>query len=100
MNKYSHILCSHLIPKCSDHRPLLFQILSDLQWTVSKMKKQRRFHFEEVWISNNACQEVIQHSWDFSKNSGATFCDSFQNCVSALSLWGTQTFRSINFQFR
>lgn len=100
MNKYSHIFCSHLIPKCSDHRPLLFQLLSDSQWTTSQMRKRRRFQFEEVWVSDNACQEVIKHSWALSKNSGANICDSIQNCASALSLWGTQTFGSINFQLR
>ncbi|KAK9911160.1 hypothetical protein M0R45_035082 [Rubus argutus] len=100
MHKYSHIFCSHLIPKCSDHRPLLFQLLSDSQWTASQMRKRRRFQFEEVWVSDNACQEVIKHSWALSKNSGANICDSIQNCASALSLWGTQTFGSINFQLR
>ncbi|KAK9937095.1 hypothetical protein M0R45_013911 [Rubus argutus] len=91
MNKYSHIFCSHLIPKCSDHRPLVFQLLSDSQWTTSQMRKRRRFQFEEVWVSDNACQEVIKHSWALSKNSGANICDSIQNCASALSLWGLES---------
>ena len=48
----------------SNHIPLLIVLLG---FDIPKQKKI--FHFEEMWLSNRGCEEVVFSAW----NSGDTF---------------------------
>lgn len=51
--KVHHLRCDSL-----DHCPLLF-VLSGLESPLRK----KIFHFEEMWLSNPGCGEIVQAVW-------------------------------------
>lgn len=53
---------THLEKRKSDHLPILLQIRTHTQ-IGSKAKKRKLFRFEEMWIKEKECGEVIVAEW-------------------------------------
>ena len=48
--------------------------------------RKRGFRFENSWLSEPDCREVVNESWSFCGNY--TIHDRIENCSGALQKWG------------
>lgn len=58
----------HLISDSSDHYPISLELgLNESRFSCTR-KGRRRFHFEEFWVEESSCSDVIIDAWN-SRNS-------------------------------
>lgn len=51
----------NLKPSRSDHLPILMEVRES---RPKKKKKKKRFRFEDCWILNEECREVVERGWE------------------------------------
>ena len=62
---------NHLCFWGSDHRPLVLYGLEGVGLVVSNGGRPRgRFYFEECWVNERECCDIVQASWNGTENSG------------------------------
>ncbi|XP_031090858.1 uncharacterized protein LOC115995850 [Ipomoea triloba] len=66
---------------CSDHLPLALWSLSSV-----RVRKRRKFKFENCWLKETQCQEIVSRSWEISV--GLNLCDRFEVCSQEIWKWG------------
>ncbi|KAL4330796.1 hypothetical protein AHAS_Ahas13G0435900 [Arachis hypogaea] len=60
---------------------------------VGKRRKQhRKFKFEELWLTNEDCGNIIEEAW---KNSNGGIQGKLKVCAEKLEIWGRETFGDI-----
>ncbi|XP_061993439.1 uncharacterized protein LOC133711316 [Rosa rugosa] len=67
---------------------------------VSRMKRKRRFYFEEVWLSDPRCSQVIKDNWAASISMRNSTQDCLSYCADALTHWSRIDFGNITHQLR
>ncbi|GLT59335.1 hypothetical protein SLA2020_321600 [Shorea laevis] len=90
---------SLLPPLSSDHTPLWVT----LNGKVHRMQRQRRkFIFENMWLCDNTCQEVIQSSWESVERSGdwSGLALKIQRCSNRLESWNRFHFGHVREKLR
>lgn len=77
---------THLDWFSSDHRPIcLYLATEDL--VVQPFRQRRAFKFEEMWISNERCKNIVEGCWSVSEGPvgqhvgvGLDFQQTVQKC--------------------
>ena len=72
---FPHTKVTHLQSTYSDHIPILIN-LSRLNQQCKKKKIPRRF--EEKWVCQPGCEEVIHASWEFDIGGGSPMYHLFE----------------------
>ncbi|GKV20463.1 hypothetical protein SLEP1_g30586 [Rubroshorea leprosula] len=80
-----------LPPLSSDHNPL---------WLVLDGRKERmnshrkRFRFEEMWLRDTGCYEVVRTGWQSIEREGSWSCllQKVRECSKGLELWNSKQF--------
>ncbi|KAM6568466.1 hypothetical protein CsatB_016451 [Cannabis sativa] len=65
----------------SDHTPILLS-LSAPDFTTAK----KRFRFENAWLREPLCTQIVKDSWEFSNSNSIT--EKIDLCGKALADWG------------
>lgn len=52
-----------------DHRPLIIEIMKDVSSRNDGWNniRSRRFYFEECWIDENDCKDIVVSVWDWNQ---------------------------------
>uniref|UniRef100_A0A2N9F767 RNase H type-1 domain-containing protein n=1 Tax=Fagus sylvatica TaxID=28930 RepID=A0A2N9F767_FAGSY len=93
---FPSVCVHHLDGKFSDHKPL---------WIGTDPIPQhipRLFRFEEMWTSEQGCEETIAATWRTSKKGVPMFqvWDKIHACRRGLCAWSKHSFGSIKMQIR
>lgn len=65
----------------SDHKPIFLQLNRRVY-----MPKERRFRFENLWIRENECRNIIQECWN--KRGAYDLMGKLNECCLKLEKWG------------
>lgn len=68
----------------SDHLPLLLQINKQVY-----APKERKFKFENVWIWERECKNIVKNGWEVA--SGSDIVEKIRVCGVRLQEWGGGT---------
>ncbi|GLU10723.1 hypothetical protein SLE2022_275090 [Rubroshorea leprosula] len=88
---FPHAIVRLLPPLASDHKPLWISIdgrRDRRNW------HRKRFRFEEMWLRDNRCQEVVQASWKSIEGTGDWGCllHKMRVCSNDLLQWNRVQF--------
>ncbi|KAL5567922.1 hypothetical protein UlMin_024497 [Ulmus minor] len=102
LDLFPNSLVHHLNLRGSDHRPLLVELLRvDDSSSFGKIWKRGRFHFEEAWVDERECSNLIKTHW---RSSAAVNLDGVANklrlCATDLEIWNLESFRRLKTQVR
>ncbi|KAL5580247.1 hypothetical protein UlMin_012689 [Ulmus minor] len=65
MDLFPNSCVHHLNLRGSDHRPLLIELLKADEFSnFGKSWKRGRFHFEEAWVEETECSNIIKEHWN------------------------------------
>ncbi|KAL5575991.1 hypothetical protein UlMin_017690 [Ulmus minor] len=68
MDLFPNSCVHHLNLRGSDHRPLLVELLKADEFSnFGKSWKRGRFHFEEAWVEETECSNIIKEQWSSSR---------------------------------
>ncbi|KAI9181333.1 hypothetical protein LWI28_013917 [Acer negundo] len=64
-NLFSNSIIHHLEFWGLDHRPLVLEVQKNGSSPVfgNKARVKRRFYFEECWVENDECKDIVLHVW-------------------------------------
>ena len=83
----------------SDHRAVKISLGSSWVWVRKQAgnKRQRRFHFKEIWASDLECRELIASHWaiDKAKAGVEDVTVRLKNCAVESDRWGFNKFGSL-----
>ncbi|KAL5539433.1 hypothetical protein UlMin_045908 [Ulmus minor] len=83
----------------SDHRAVKISLGSSWVWVRKQAgsKRQRRFHFEEIWASDLECRELITSNWaiDKAKAGVEDVTVRLKNCAVETDRWGFNKYGSL-----
>lgn len=65
----------------SDHLPLYLQLNKQVY-----KKRDRRFRFENIWLKEKECENVVKHGW--RDTEGLSIMEKIQYCGIKLQEWG------------
>ncbi|KAK0572934.1 hypothetical protein LWI29_000634 [Acer saccharum] len=85
---FPNFVVSHLDFWRSDHRPILLEF-EDNAGSSNFSSRRRRFHFEECWVDNPDCRDLILVTWvdSFSSNAIDNVLGNIRNCGISLDAW-------------
>lgn len=90
----------HINEDMSDHLPLLLKL--NVQGRESRTRKKKRFHFENMWVEDEGCAEVVKEAWLNGEVSDPI--DNWRGKVKAstekLAAWIVMSFGNISHQIR
>ena len=86
---------THLEKRRSDHLPLLLCLRTRLE-TPQKKRKKRLFRFEEMWLREESCEEIIREAW----NGGWDMASRLNCTTSKLKEWSAEKFGDFAKQMR
>lgn len=95
MNLFPYYSITHLARFLSNHATLL------LSWnrsttTRSRRKKLKLFRFEERWLQEPSCGDVIKNTWENGRvESVLDLSAKLFQCSVSLSAWDKEFFRDI-----
>ncbi|KAL5574765.1 hypothetical protein UlMin_016464 [Ulmus minor] len=77
LDLFPNSLVHRLNLRGSDHRPLLVELLRvDESSSIGKIWKRGRFHFEEAWVDEVECSNLIKNHW---RSSAAVNLDGLES---------------------
>ncbi|KAL5538116.1 hypothetical protein UlMin_045998 [Ulmus minor] len=102
LDLFPNSLVHHLNLRGSDRRPLLVELLRvDESSSIGKIWKRGHFHFEEAWVDEVECSNLIKNHW---RSSAAVNLDGVANklrlCATDLESWNLESFRRLKTQVR
>ncbi|KAL5555663.1 hypothetical protein UlMin_037899 [Ulmus minor] len=102
MDLFPNSRVHHLNLRGSDHRPLLVELLQADEFSLfGKNWKRGRFHFEEAWVDEAGCSNIIKEHWNSrSVDSLDGVASKLRLCASDLEKWNLDSFRSLKLQVR
>ncbi|XP_019161998.1 PREDICTED: uncharacterized protein LOC109158536 [Ipomoea nil] len=65
----------------SDHRPLMLTPVS-----LPTVRRRARFCFDNMWLREEACREIVAHSWD--RTVGLDTLARVEACARDIARWG------------
>ena len=81
LNIFSYVKLQNLESSMSDHSPILL----DFVVTINLVRASR-FRFENAWLHEKDCSEVVSHSWNASQ--GLSLSNKIENYGRDLFAWG------------
>ncbi|KAK1378466.1 hypothetical protein POM88_025210 [Heracleum sosnowskyi] len=89
-NRLTHLDFFH-----SDHRAL-YLCLQDSTELSFLNRKRKRFRFENIWVREPDCQDIITASWKTSDQSALLLViDNIKECTLKLASWNQSKFGSL-----
>lgn len=76
----------------SDHMPLMLHLHKQVY-----ARKQNRFRFENLWIKETECRNLIHRCW--SDNQGAELTYKLVRCCARLEEWGGRLIKDMKNKF-
>lgn len=78
----------HLSSMASDHTPLLISLSR-----LPEPRRKRCFRFEEMWLSDPTCGEVVKEVWSSTRepNPCIAILEKVAKCEKELTWWHKQT---------
>ncbi|KAL5543271.1 hypothetical protein UlMin_010981 [Ulmus minor] len=100
MDLFPNSRVHHLNLRGSDHRPLLIELLRADEFSfLGKSWKKGRFHFEEAWVDEAGCSNIIKEHWNSrSADSLDKVASKLRSCASDLEKWNLDSFRSLKYK--
>ncbi|KAK3211646.1 hypothetical protein Dsin_016352 [Dipteronia sinensis] len=97
-NLFPQSMIKHLEFWGSDHRPLVLDLGDDLDTGRTKVvNRKRRFFFEECWIEDSKCKEIVCSAWN--NNCGGNWVkevlSNIDTCGRNLKVWNTKMRRDM-----
>ncbi|KAL2939383.1 LINE-1 retrotransposable element ORF2 protein [Bienertia sinuspersici] len=86
---------THLSRRRSDHLPIML-CLKGYPRAKNERKKKKLFKFEEMWLKENMCEEIIKEAWQ----SRGSFCSKLEETSTQLIRWSKETFGSFAREMR
>lgn len=85
---YPQIQCTNELALGSDHSPLVIHM------TEPKKRTTRRFKFEEMWLEDPLCKDIIRESWEGASMDTRTHGVhlKLKACRRSLTLWSKAHF--------
>lgn len=68
---FLHSRVCHLNPSKSDHFPIMVEIRNSVG---NVPRKCRRFRFEEMWLHEASCEEIITAMWSVQRQGAPLVC--------------------------
>ncbi|XP_019163182.1 PREDICTED: uncharacterized protein LOC109159537 [Ipomoea nil] len=81
LNLFEGVQALSLTVPYSDHRPLILTPV-----TLPSVRKRARFCFDNMWLREEACREIVTHSWD--RSIGLDTLARVEACAQDISRWG------------
>uniref|UniRef100_A0A803MKN4 CCHC-type domain-containing protein n=1 Tax=Chenopodium quinoa TaxID=63459 RepID=A0A803MKN4_CHEQI len=79
---------THLSKRKSDHLPILLCIKEATPSQKKKKKKKRLYRFEEMWLRDENCADIVSEAWDY----GGDLCSKIAFTSTRLSAWSREKF--------
>lgn len=67
----------------SDHSPIFLD-----PKVIDVPRRKKRFRFENAWLSEPLCLQIVKDNWDFNKDDSITH--KVQQCGEQLEIWGRE----------
>jgi hypothetical protein len=99
LNMFPEARIIHLHASNSDHYPIC--LVPTPEHSLPRAK-HRLFKFEEVWLSNPGCREIVTEAWATQKTGSHMFRvqDKIRNCRKELRIWSRSQFGNISQQLK
>lgn len=95
MEYYPNNSLSHLDYFHSDHRVLDLSF-QKLELTTPNKKKRSRFRFENMWIREPECKEIVKSNWKtINQQALMSTISNIEQCSKQLILWNQAKFGSL-----
>lgn len=91
---FPNAIVRHLVVASSDHMGLLVDcVLGPAQAT---QRRRRLFRFEDTWVREPRCEDVIQEAWNSSTSGSPMFCltQKIKECRVQLLKWSQSQVRA------
>ncbi|XP_074305424.1 uncharacterized protein LOC141640589 [Silene latifolia] len=72
----------YLVRELFDHAPIKVVLETRVEAV-----RANRFHFEQVWVGGEGCEDTVRHSWEAGDPD---LMDTLQRCADNLSLEGCE----------
>uniref|UniRef100_A0A803NG99 Reverse transcriptase domain-containing protein n=1 Tax=Cannabis sativa TaxID=3483 RepID=A0A803NG99_CANSA len=96
MDHFPQPTVTHLDYYGSDHRALLIEVVFSSQHDQpsSLQKRRSRFRFEEIWLKEAECSDIILSSWqlDSACDPAEMLVQCLNSCAENLQQWHTRKF--------
>lgn len=80
----------------SDHRALLVRLEGDAGLPAGNSRKRSRFRFENIWVKEPDCREIIASSWTSTNQSALlSMINNIEQCTTSLKSWHQSRFGSL-----
>ena len=81
----------HIASSASDHSILLLKAANSSR---QKYKRSKLFRFEDMWLRDEGCSEIVQEAWERGKIMGSQWpiTSYLEECQFALMLWNKNVF--------
>ncbi|KAL8551509.1 hypothetical protein ACS0TY_000564 [Phlomoides rotata] len=91
MARFPKFRVKNLLRVLSDHSPL--EIRWDSDEVVPRRSRRRPFRFEEKWLQEPQCREVVRDAWaSVLDNSYLKVMSNIEGCGKSLKAWGSALF--------
>jgi len=89
----------HLDENLSDHLPILLRLVAP---RGRRRQRRQQFRFENMWIQEDSCRQVIQGAWgvSHSEDPWAELGAKLDGCSVALGKWNRETFGQVQDRIR
>ena len=85
--KFPGSYVTHLPKRKSDHLPLLLCMRGNVE-VNNKRRRSRLFRFEEMWLRDEQCEDVVGSAW----HGGVDLGSKLAQTASKLNVWGRSKF--------
>ncbi|XP_075665213.1 uncharacterized protein LOC142634846 [Castanea sativa] len=85
----------HLTCTSSDHVPILISLLG-----LSPPVRKKIFHFEQMWLSDSSCEEVVYSVWGSGSGlgDGGNILRKVERCGKELGHWEKNVFGNVRME--
>ncbi|CAL2258576.1 unnamed protein product [Prunus armeniaca] len=85
----------HLISDSSGHHPISLELgLNESKFSCTR-KGRRRVHFEEFWVEESSCSDVIIDAWNSRNLEEVSLLHKIELCGQRLDCWNKNRFGNI-----
>ncbi|CAL2239107.1 unnamed protein product [Prunus armeniaca] len=99
LNRFPDLLIQHLDTVGSDHKPILLNVSTNLPQQQGR-KNARGFQFEQMWVQEASCEEVVKEVWKDTRGLDSNVTISVAHCADSLTTGNHQHFGNIQKKLR
>lgn len=96
LKRFLHYSLTHLDNYHSDHRALCLCLHDSPGLPLHNNKKRSRFRFENMWIQELECREIVTSNWtDTNQSALLSTINNIKQCADNLQVWHQSKFGSL-----